>query len=379
MIIIKRLLQPLIEKRLFHGKIIVLYGARQVGKTTLAKSLMEKFKKESLYLNCELLSVRDRLSVPEAVNLKSYFGHSRLIVMDEAQKIPQVGTILKILVDTYPEIQIIATGSSSFGLAEQTSESLTGRVDQFILYPLSLTEIEKEYGRFEAEARLENILRFGAYPEVFLSAEDAAIRRLNDISSNYLYKDVLAFEGVKKSALVTDLLRLLALQLGQEVSYQELSKSLGVSRITIQKYINLLEQSFVLFTRRAFSRNLRKEISKSVKIYFFDLGIRNSLIQNFNPLSLRSDTGALWENLMIIEKLKADSFREQGANRYFWRTYDQKEIDYIEERGGKLYAYEFKWGDKAAKEPKEFLESYTGSAFLTINRKNFWDFLDIQQ
>lgn len=373
--IIPRLIQPEIEKRLNKGKVIVLYGARQVGKTTLVKSILEHFPEKTLYLNGEYLSVQERLSINEAARLKSYLGESRLVVIDEAQKIDRIGTSLKIMVDTYPEVQIIATGSSSFGLANKASEPLTGRVDQFTLYPLSLEELEKEIGRPGADARLENLLRFGAYPEVALSSETEASYRLNEISTNYLYKDVLSFGGIKKSSLVTDLLRLIALQLGQEVSYQELATALGVSRPTIQKYLNLLEQSFVIFTLRSFSRNLRKEISKSVKIYFFDLGVRNSLIQNYNSLSLRNDLGALWENFLLVERLKADSYRPRFVNRYFWRTYDQKEIDYLEETGGKLNAYEFKWSDKEAKTPKEFLRTYTGATFTTITRKNYWDFI----
>lgn len=373
--IIPRLVQPEVEKKLNRGKVVVLYGARQVGKTTLVKSILEHFPEKSLYLNGEYLSVQERLSVNEAASLKSYLGDNRLVVIDEAQKIDRIGTSLKILVDAYPEMQIIATGSSSFGLANKASEPLTGRVDQFTLYPLSLEELEKAIGRVETEARLENLLRFGSYPEVALSAETEASYRLNEISANYLYKDVLSFEGMKKSSLVSDLLRLIALQLGQEVSYQELAAALGVSRPTIQKYLNLLEQSFVIFTLRSFSRNLRKEISKSIKIYFFDLGIRNSLIQNYNSLSLRNDLGALWENFLIVERLKADSYRSRFVNRYFWRTYDQKEIDYLEERGGKLRAFEFKWSDKVAKVPKEFLKTYTGATFTAVTRKNYWDFL----
>jgi predicted AAA+ superfamily ATPase len=217
-------------------------------------------------------------------------------------------------------------------------------------------------------------MRYGAYPEVYFLPEEEAKNRLNEISSNYLYKDVLNFEKIKKSKLLIDLLQLLALQLGNEVSYHELAKSLGVSRLTVQKYIDLLEQAFVIFTLRAFSRNLRKEISKSVKIYFYDLGMRNSLIQNYNLLAIRNDVGALWENLMIIERIKRNAYHKIYANYYFWRTYDQKEIDYIEEREGKLYAFEFKWQGEELKRPKEFLNTYPGSEYKLITKNNFWDF-----
>lgn len=377
--LIPRYIGCTLKKALFKSKVVVLFGARQVGKTTEVKNLIQSFPKESLYLNGELISIQERLSVREAVTLKSYLGNKRLIVIDEAQKVPHIGDVLKILVDTYPEIQIVATGSSSFNLAGQIGEPLTGRVNQFILYPLSLGEIENQYGRLEAGSKLENIMRFGSYPEIFLSSEHDAQLRLNEISSNYLYKDILSFDDVKKSPLIIDLLKLLALQLGQEVSYNELAVKLGVSRQTIQKYIYLLEQSFVLFTLRAFSRNLRKEISKSVKIYFYDLGIRNSLIQNHNPLALRADVGALWENLMILEKIKTDAYQERLSNRYFWRTYGQQEIDYVEERGGTLHAFEFKWSEKHFKIPGEFAKTYPNTTFHVVNQANYWEFLNPKQ
>ena len=370
-----RLLQSKIENRLFKGKVVVIYGARQVGKTTLVKQIIDKYKGKSLYLNCELLSVQQSMSIPEAEKLKNYIGGYNLIVLDEAQKISNIGLILKILVDTYPDIQIIATGSSSFDLAEKISEPLTGRVDRFILYPFSFEEIEQEYNRFEITAKMEKIIRFGSYPEVFFLPDDEAKSRLDEISSDYLYKDVLLFEGVKKSSIVVNLLRLLALQLGNEVSYQEIASQLGVSRLTVQKYIDLLEQSFVIFTLRAFSRNIRKEIAKSVKIYFYDLGIRNSLIQNYNSINLRNDIGALWENLMIIERIKRNAYHQIFSNNYFWRTYNQKEIDLIEERDGKLFAFEFKWGDDKKKPPHEFLDAYENSEFKVIDKDNYLDFL----
>jgi len=371
-----RLIQPQIENRLFKGKVIVIYGARQVGKTTLVKQILEKHKGEkSLYLNCELLSVQQNLSVPEAEKLKNYIGEHKLVVLDEAQKISNIGLILKILVDTYPNIQVIATGSSSFDLAEKISEPLTGRVDRFILYPFSFKEIEQKYNRFEISAKLENIIRFGSYPEVFFLSEKEAKFRLEEISSNYLYKDILLFEGIKKSSVIVNLLQLLALQLGNEVSYQELATQLGISRLTVQKYIDLLEQSFIIFTLRAFSRNIRKEISKSVKLYFYDLGIRNSLIQNYNFSKIRNDTGALWENLIIIERMKGNAYRQTFANHYFWRTYDQKEIDFVEELDGKLYGYEIKWGNKKHKEPKLWKETYDNAEFKIINQENYLEFV----
>ena len=372
-----RLIQNRIEKRFFKGKIIIIYGARQVGKTVLVKQIINKYQGKSIYLNCELLSVQKGLLAPEAEKIKSYLGDNQLIILDEAQKIKNIGLILKIIIDTYPDIQVVATGSSSFELAGQASEPLTGRADVFTLYPFSLLEIKQHYNRFEVEAKTENLMRFGSYPEVFLLAENSeelAKDRLNEIASNYLYRDILSFEGIKKSGILSDLLQLLALQLGNEVSYHELAGNLGVSRQTIKKYIDLLEQSFVIFRLRAFSRNLRKEIAKTVKIYFYDLGIRNSLIQNYNRLDIRSDGGALWENLMIIERQKRNFYRKHYANRYFWRTYDQKEIDYIEEAGGRLRAFEFKRKKDKIKAPNEFIDKYKAK-FTVINQSNYWDFL----
>jgi len=375
MTFLPRIIQNKIEKRFFKDKIIVIYGPRQVGKTTLVKHILNKYQGKSLYLNCELLSVKQSLEIAEAAKLKSYFGNNKLVVLDEAQKITDIGAILKILIDTYSDIQVIATGSSSFELADKTSEPLTGRVDQFILYPFSIEEISRKNNRFEIDAKLENIMRLGSYPEVFYLGEDEAKARLNEISSNYLYKDILSFERIKKSNLLIKLLQLLALQLGNEVSYHEIATQLGVSRLTIQKYIDLLEKSFVIFTLRAFSRNLRKEISKSIKIYFYDLGIRNSLIQNYNQIDIRNDIGALWENLMIIERIKRNSYHNIYANKYFWRTYDKQEIDYLEEKSGQLSAFEFKWKETKAKQPKEFLNAYSRSEFKVINKKNYWEFV----
>jgi len=373
--IIPRIAQKQIEDRLFEKKAIIIYGARQTGKTTLAKRIVEKYGEKARYFDCELLSVRQNIEIPEADRLRSYLGKYKIVVLDEMQKISNAGTILKILVDHCPEIQVIATGSSSFELANKTSEPMTGRAVRFTLYPFSIAEIEQKFNRFEIDARLENIARFGSYPEVFLAeSEERAKERLNEIVSNYLYKDILAFEGIKKSAIIENLLKLLALQLGNEVSYNELARNLGISRLTTQKYIDVLEQSFIIFTLKAFSRNLRKEISKSVKIYFYDLGVRNSLIQNFNALSLRNDAGALWENLMIAERIRNNSHHQVRPNQYFWRTYDQKEIDYIEEAGGQLSAFEFKLNGQA-KIPAEFLKSYPNSKFTTIAKNNYFDFV----
>ena len=374
---IPRLIEKQIKERLFKGKLIIIYGARQVGKTTLAKKILADYGEDGTYFNCELLSVQKGLSEPEAEKLKKFLGNYKIILLDEAQNIPNIGKILKIIVDTYPEIQIIATGSSSFDLAQKISEPMTGRTFTFMLYPISLQEINQQENLFSVEAKLENLLRFGSYPEILSLGENESIERLQEISSKYLYKDVLSFEGLKKSSLVRNLLELLALQLGNEVSYNELAVNLGVDRLTVQKYIDILEQSFVIFKLRAFSRNLRKEITKSIKVYFYDLGIRNSLIENYNPLDIRNDVGALWENFCILERKKNNDAEFNFVNSYFWRTYDQKEIDYIEESGGKIRGFEFKWNEKKNfKAPKEFIEKYDATV-EKIDRSNYWKFLGL--
>jgi predicted AAA+ superfamily ATPase len=373
MIYIKRALEKQIEEKLFKNKIIIIYGARQVGKTTLVKEILSKHN--GRYFNCELLNVKNNLLELDPEKIMAFFGKTNLVVLDEAQEIPQIGKILKIMIDTFPELQIIATGSTSFGLKQKISEPMTGRNFTFKLYPLSLQEIHDGYDMLFLESKIENILRFGSYPEVFLLNEEDAKERLNEISSNYLFKDILQLEKIKKPYIIQKLLQLLALQLGQEVSYQELANQLNIDKLTVEKYINTLEECFVLFKLNSFSRNKRKEISKGVKIYFYDLGIRNSLIENYNKLDLRNDIGALWENLCIIEKKKLNESNKRFCNLYFWRTYDQKEIDLIEECEGKLFTYEFKFNKDKIKTPKQFLENYPNSEFNIINKNNYYKYL----
>lgn len=375
---ITRLLEKRISQNLFKGKTIIIYGPRQVGKTTLSKRILNDFGTNGKYLNCEILSVEQNLKNAEPDKLKAYFGNNKLIVLDEAQNIPEIGKILKLITDTITDIQVIATGSSSFHLAYQTAEPMTGRINNFLLYPLSSLEIKEQNDWFAFDAKLENLLRFGSYPEIFLSNEEEAIEKINLIASSYLYRDLLKFEGIKKSSLLRNLLISLALQLGNEVSYNELAAKLGVNNLTIQKYIDLLEQSYVVFKLNSFSRNLRKELTKSFKVYFYDLGIRNSLIQNFNNLSLRNDVGALWENFCIIERIKSNSYLNRKVNYYFWRTYDQKEIDYVEETGGSITGYELKFSDSFKfKEQKEFVKTYNAEVKY-ISRANFWKFAELK-
>lgn len=374
---INRLIEPKIKKNLFKGKVVVIYGARQVGKTTLSKKILDDCSESGKYLNCELASVQQGLSVIEAERIRSFLGDYKLVVFDEAQNIRDIGKVLKIMVDTYPDIQIIATGSSSFDLADKISEPLTGRNFTYLLYPLSVREIVKQFDAFYAEAKIESILRFGFYPEVFFLSDEEAKNRLDEISSNYLYRDILRFDGIKKADVINKLLMLLALQLGQEVSYIELGRQLGINRLTVERYIDLLEKSFIIFRLRAFSRNKRKEISKSVKVYFYDLGVRNSIIQNYNSFELRADIGALWENFCIVERKKYLEEKGKRINAYFWRTYDQKEIDYVEEADGLITGYEFNWSAKKDyRFPKKFIEQYNAKV-EKINRDNFWKFLEL--
>lgn len=376
--IIKRVLEPTVKRYLFRSRVVIIYGARRVGKTTLVKGLLEEYQesKRTRYINCDDLTNQRVLAVQEAVALKAFLGDHDLVILDEAQNVPDIGKVLKILVDTYPEMQIIATGSSSFDLANRAAEPMTGRVFPFELYPLSLQEVAGSKGYSEIEQRLENLLRFGLYPDILDEPGEDAVLKLNELVSNYLYKDILAYAGVRKSTVIANLLRLLALQLGNQVSYNELAQNLGIDGKTVAAYMDILEQCFVIFKLTSFSRNLRNELKKSFKIYFYDLGVRNALIQAFNPLALRADVGALWENFCIVERLKLNKYNRRAAAPYFWRTRTQKEIDYIEEYEGRLYGYEFKWGvTKPISPPQEFLEAYPGSAVERIDRRNYWQFL----
>ena len=374
---ITRLLENKIKNSLIKGKTIILYGARQVGKTTLVQEILKEFGDTGRYLNCEILSVEQNLKDAEPEKLKSFLGNYKVLVLDEAQNIPNIGKVLKVINDSIKNIQIIATGSSSFELANKTTEPMTGRTETHTLYPLSTIEIKNKTDWLTVEANLEKLLRFGSYPEIFNLDEENAEKRLSEIASSYLFKDLLNFEGIKKSNLLKNLVISLALQIGNEVSYNELAAKLGVNHLTIQKYIDVLEQSFVIFRLNSFSRNIRKELSKAVKIYFYDVGIRNALINNFNPISLRNDIGALWENFCISERIKANSYNNRNVNSYFWRTYDQKEIDYIEEASGKIIGYEMKFSEKQKfKMPKGFKETYNAEVYK-IDKTNYWKFFEL--
>jgi predicted AAA+ superfamily ATPase len=363
------------EAWLYRGKVLVLYGARQVGKTTLSKAFLAPLGEQGLYLNCEIQSVQSALSILEPAVLRRFIGDKKLVVLDEAQYVPGIGEILKLLIDTFPDMQIIATGSSSFQLANRSSEALTGRALTFELYPFSYTELAQAVTPHERKAQLDFWLRFGFYPDIVFSSEADARTLLDNLSSRYLYQDILEFENLKRAEVLVQLLRLLALQIGQLVSYHELANALKISSQTVERYIDLLEKAFAVFRLPPFSRNLRSEIGKKNKIFFYDLGIRNSLIQQFQPIDLRSDKGALWENFLVVERLKYLQQAGLRPNRYFWRTHQDAEIDYLEERDGRLSAFEFKWQDKPARLPAAFANAYPGSDFTVVHRDNFEDFI----
>lgn len=375
---IQRLAQSQIENTLLAGKVIVLYGARQVGKTTLARSLMENVQQRTRFINADELTYRDALASQNRQVLDEVLADADLLIIDEAQRVPDIGINLKILIDNHPDITILATGSASFELANRINEPLTGRKITFNLYPLSYPELSNSLGSLEARNALEQWLIWGGYPEIVTAPAHLRERLLSELVGSYLFRDLLELEGLRRADKLVDLLRLVAYQIGQEVSLSELASSLGINRQTVERYLDMLEKVFVIYRVGGFSRNLRKEITKSARFYFYDNGVRNSLIQNFNPIALRNDVGQLWENFLMIERRKCHEYAGRAANTYFWRTYDQKEIDLIEERQGKLFGYEFKWKSGAIKKAtkKEFLAAYPNAELTTISQENFTDFLN---
>ena len=378
--IVQRKIQKIIEQDLFTGgkkqAAIIIYGARQVGKTTLVKQLIKNYPKNAEYYNCDYLDVQQLFAYENIGQLKGMLHSVRLLVLDEAQRIKNIGLVLKILVDEFPQLQVIATGSSSFDLSNQINEPLTGRKKVFNLYPFSFGEIADDKNHIEKQWLISSNLRFGMYPGLLTLNEHESEILLKELCSSYLFKDIFTFQQIKKPEALERLLRLLAFQIGHEVSFHELSKKVGVDQTIIQRYIHLLEESFIIFRLSAYKRNLRNEISKSRKIFFWDLGIRNALIQNHNLLELRNDVGGLWENFCISERLKYLHNNQYLKNTFFWRTYQQKEIDYIEESQGNLQAWEFKWSSKKqVKIPADFARAYPETTFDVISKENFSEFI----
>ncbi len=372
--IIKRKIQEAIEKSFFKGKIVIIYGARQVGKTTLVKEIQKKYPDDSIYLNCDEPDIRNAFTNKTSTEIKSFLGDKKIAILDEAQRIRDIGLALKLIIDSFPELQIVATGSSSFDLSNQIIEPLTGRKYEFYLYPFSLEELTAIYSTLEINRILEQRIVLGMYPEIVFSGKESE-DKLKNVAKSYLYKDALQFQNIKNAEAIEKLLQALALQIGNEVSYNELAQTAGIDKNTVASYIQILEKAFIIFRLRPFSRNLRNELKKLRKIYFFDTGIRNALINNFNPLNLRQDTGVLWENFIISERLKYNRNNNLEKNMYFWRTREGKEIDYLEEVGGKIFGLEIKWAEEKFRTPKLFLDTYPGSEINLINRKNYWNFL----
>lgn len=358
------------------NKVLVIFGPRQVGKTTLLKDFLAKTRLKYKLDVGENIHIQEILGSQKIDKILDYAQGYELIAIDEAQKIKKVGEGLKILVDQMPNIKIIATGSSSFELAGQIGEPLTGRKYTLTLFPISQIELAKLYNPDELRSKLEEFLIYGSYPEILTSRDiNEKKRLLNEITGSYLLKDILELEKVKSSKILLDLLRLLAFQIGNEVSLSEIAKQISIDYKTVARYLDLLEKSFVLYNLRGFSRNLRKEITKKSKYYFYDLGVRNAIVANFNTLGLRDDLGRLWENFIIIERFKKQVYQNIYANNYFWRTWEQKELDLVEERGGKLYGYEIKWSEKTTKPPPDWQKVYPEAEFQLINKENYLDFI----
>ena len=371
---IHRLLQNTILEKLDKGKAIILMGARQTGKTTLLKNLFPN-NGDVLWLNGDEQDVQKIFSNISATRLKALFGNKKYIVIDEAQRIEDIGLRLKLITDQMKDIQLVATGSSSFDLANKVNEPLTGRKWEYKIFPLSFQEMVNHHGLLEERRMLPHRLVYGYYPEIVNNPGDEK-ELLKQLSDSYLYKDILMWEQIKKPDKLLKLLQALAFQVGSQVSYNELAQTCGMDSKTVEKYIILLEQTFIIFRLGSFSRNLRNELKNSKKIFFFDNGIRNALIANFSPAETRMDIGALWENFLVSERIKALHYSSRWTNYWYWRTKEQKEIDYVEESDGILSAYEFKWNPMTKfKIPKLFLSTYEGAEFQVIHPDNFEDFL----
>ena len=369
---IPRTLAESLKSRFFSGKALIVLGPRQVGKTTLIREILSG--RDHLFLNGDDPDNRRLLTEIGTSGLRSVIGKYKIVFIDEAQRIPEIGLTLKLITDQFKDVQLIVSGSSALEINQRTQEPLTGRKFEYQLFPVSWEEFEGFAGFPESEAQLEERLIYGMYPDVITHRHNAA-EILKQLTASYLFKDILALASVRKPDLLERLLRALALQIGNEVSLNELSGLLGVDKVTVDRYIDLLEQAFIVFRLNSFGRNLRKEIKFNRKIYFRDNGVRNTLINNLNPVSLRSDKGALWENFLISERLKIQGNHHLLASNYFWRTVHGQEIDFVEESGGKIRAFEFKWSGARARISKSFLETYSAEGKV-IDRQNFREFVN---
>lgn len=371
---------PRIYDNLSHylksNKVLLIYGPRRVGKTTILNNFLKKTRLKYRLDSGDNIKIQQILSSSDFDLIKDYVSDNQLIAIDEAQKISNIGENLKIIIDQFPKIKIIATGSSSFDLSGQVGEPLTGRKNTLTLFPISQLEYAKLYSRFDLKNKLNEWLIYGSYPDVLTTDnKNQKIEFLRELVDSYLLKDILAFDMVKNSKTIFDLLKLLAFQVGQEVSLTELGQKLNIDYKTVARYLDLLEKSFIVCRLSGYSRNLRKEINQKNKYYFWDNGVRNALISNFNSVDLRDDVGKLWENFLFIERLKKKSYKNIYGNNYFWRTWEQHEIDLVEERDGQLFGFEFKWGKVKSTSSRIFLNTYKKSDFTVIDKNNYLDFI----
>lgn len=369
---IQRKLKDIISSKIGQRKAIVLIGARQVGKSTLFDELVREMDAPVLQLNCDDPMVRDTLESISTPDLRMLVANNRVVMIDEAQRVENIGLTVKRIIDNYDYVQVLLTGSSSLGLRDRINEPLTGRKFEYEMYPVSTAELYATYGLIQTRQLLESRLIYGSYPDVLTHPADAG-EILANLTDSYLYKDILELDSVRKPALLRKLLIALALQTGAEVSYNELASTVGSDAKTVERYIDLLEKCFVIFRLHGLSRNMRNELKKSKKIYFYDTGIRNAVIQNYAPVNLRSDMGGLWENFFIMERIKRNAYSGMRANYYFWRTSDQKEIDFIEESDGEFSIYEMKWNPRNANArfPKAFLDNYPCRSAEVITPENY--------
>lgn len=369
-------LQSIIQERCFQGKAIILLGARQVGKTTLLKKIIQEQQVDALYLNCDEPQTVAALTKCNLKELQMVIGANKFVVIDEAQKVDNIGLTLKLIVDNMPDVQVIATGSSAFELRNCLNEPLTGRKYEYQMFPISSKEIYQSSGYIDLKGGLETRLIYGSYPDILNHASDAR-ELLRMLTDSYLYKDILATDNLRKPDVLDKLLRALAFQVGSEVSYNELAQTIGTDSKTVERYIELLEKCYIIFRLHGLSRNLRNELKKAKKIYFYDNGVRNAVIQQFAPLELRNDAGALWENFFISERIKRNHYQQNYCNIYFWRTKSQLEIDYIEEQNGQMTAFEMKWNPKKSNTSisETFLNAYDVKETVIITPDNYLDYL----